>query len=563
MEKQFMTIDGIRVELNGEKTVLQVIRKAGIDMPTLCYHPDLSIYGACRLCMFENERGGLDAACSAQPRDGMVIYTNTARLRKYRRNIIELLLANHCVECPTCPKSGSCKLQELAERYGVTNVRFPNTSKDKRDYSSVSIARDASKCVLCGKCVRMCNEVQAVGAIHYAYRGSHMLISTSFEKPIADTSCVGCGQCAAVCPVGAITIKQDINKIWDAIADKNTFVTAQIAPAVRVAFGKELGMAEGTDVMGKIVAALHRIGVDRVYDTSVSADLTIMEESAEFLEFHAKNLGMPMFTSCCPGWIRFVETKYPEIMPYVSTCRSPMHMLSSVIIESEKDNGMNNFNFAVMPCTAKKFEADREEFKHDGKPEVDAVLTTQELIRMIKTAGIDFENIAPEAVDAPFGMFSGGGVIFGATGGVTEAVLRRVSTEKTHDAITAIGNCGVRGLEGIKEFSVPFGEGELRIAVASGLANAGKLIEKLLAKEVSYDFVEIMACPGGCVNGGGQPVPGDASRQTRADGLYSSDRTNTIKSCDTNPLIERIYADFVKGRNHELFHVHYPAHHAK
>lgn len=561
MEKQFMTIDGIRVELNGEKTVLQVIRKAGIDMPTLCYHPDLSIYGACRLCMFENERGGLDAACSAQPRDGMVIRTNTARLRKYRKNIIELLLANHCVECPTCPKSGSCKLQELAERYDVKTVRFPNTAKmDKVDKSSLSIDRDGSKCVLCGKCVRMCNEVQAVGAINFANRGSKMYISTMFDEPIANTACVGCGQCAAVCPVGAITIKQDTSKVWDAIADKNTNVTVQVAPAVRVAVTEQFHMQPGTDVMGKIVAALHQMGVDKVYDTSVGADMTILEETAEFVEHLGKNTGMPLFTSCCPGWIRFAETKYPEIMPFISTCRSPMHMLSEVILEHEKDNGMKNYNIAIMPCTAKKFEAARDEFKHGDQRNVDCVLSTQELIHMIKTAGVDFEHIAPEAVDMPFGQFSGAGVIFGATGGVTEAVLRRVSSDKSNNAIRNISYCGVRGLEGIKEFTVPFGEGELRIAVVSGLGNAAKLIDKLLAKEVSYDFVEIMACPGGCVNGGGQPVPDDNARAIRSEGLYSSDKTNILKTSDTNPLMDKIYADFVKGRNHELLHVHYGKH---
>lgn len=493
MEKKFMYVDDIAVELNGEKNVLEVIRKAGIDMPTLCYHPELSIYGACRMCMFENERGGLDAACSAQPRAGMKVYTNTERLRKYRKNIIELLLANHCRDCNTCEKNGNCKLQQLAKRYDVRTVRFPNTAKTDVDDSSVSITRDASKCILCGQCVRMCNEIQSVGAIHYAHRGSHMLISTAFERPIAETVCVGCGQCAAVCPVGAITIKQDTAKVWKAIADKNLVVTAQVAPAVRVAIGKELNMPEGTDVMGKLVAAMHRMGIDKVYDTSVSADLTILEETAEFVEHLGKNTGMPLFTSCCPGWIQFAEKKHPEIMPYISTCKSPMQMLSALIVEQQKDCEKKHFNIAVMPCTGKKFEAARSEFTHDGKPDVDAVITTQELIHMIRTAGIEFDTVVPEAIDAPFGMFSGAGVIFGATGGVTEAVLRRVSDDKSINAIRSIGNCGVRGTEGVKEFTVPFNGGELRIAVVSGLGNAEKLIKQLLAKEVSFDFVEVMA----------------------------------------------------------------------
>lgn len=557
MEKKFMYVDDIAVELNGEKNVLEVIRKAGIDMPTLCYHPELSIYGACRMCMFENERGGLDAACSAQPRAGMKVYTNTERLRKYRKNIIELLLANHCRDCNTCEKNGNCKLQQLAKRYDVRTVRFPNTAKTDVDDSSVSIIRDASKCILCGQCVRMCNEIQSVGAIHYAHRGSHMLISTAFERPIAETVCVGCGQCAAVCPVGAITIKQDTAKVWKAIADKNLVVTAQVAPAVRVAIGKELNMPEGTDVMGKLVAAMHRMGIDKVYDTSVSADLTILEETAEFVEHLGKNTGMPLFTSCCPGWIQFAEKKHPEIMPYISTCKSPMQMLSALIVEQQKDCEKKHFNIAVMPCTGKKFEAARSEFTHDGKPDVDAVITTQELIHMIRTAGIEFDTVVPEAIDAPFGMFSGAGVIFGATGGVTEAVLRRVSDDKSINAIRSIGNCGVRGTEGVKEFTVPFNGGELRIAVVSGLGNAEKLIKQLLAKEVSFDFVEVMACPGGCVNGGGQPVTLENAKKVRADGLYSSDMTNTLKTSDTNPLMDKLYADYVKGRNHEMLHVHY------
>lgn len=491
MEKKFMYVDDIAVELNGEKNVLEVIRKAGIDMPTLCYHPELSIYGACRMCMFENERGGLDAACSAQPRAGMKVYTNTERLRKYRKNIIELLLANHCRDCNTCEKNGNCKLQQLAKRYDVRTVRFPNTAKTYVDDSSVSITRDASKCILCGQCVRMCNEIQSVGAIHYAHRGSHMLISTAFERPIAETVCVGCGQCAAVCPVGAITIKQDTAKVWKAIADKNLVVTAQVAPAVRVAIGKELNMPEGTDVMGKLVAAMHRMGIDKVYDTSVSADLTILEETAEFVEHLGKNTGMPLFTSCCPGWIQFAEKKHPEIMPYISTCKSPMQMLSALIVEQQKDCEKKHFNIAVMPCTGKKFEAARSEFTHDGKPDVDAVITTQELIHMIRTAGIEFDTVVPEAIDAPFGMFSGAGVIFGATGGVTEAVLRRVSDDKSINAIRSIGNCGVRGTEGVKEFTVPFNGGELRIAVVSGLGNARSLSSSFLQKKSALTLLKL------------------------------------------------------------------------
>ena len=531
MEKKFMYVDDIAVELNGEKNVLEVIRKAGIDMPTLCYHPELSIYGACRMCMFENERGGLDAACSAQPRAGMKVYTNTERLRKYRKNIIELLLANHCRDCNTCEKNGNCKLQQLAKRYDVRTVRFPNTAKTYVDDSSVSITRDASKCILCGQCVRMCNEIQSVGAIHYAHRGSHMLISTAFERPIAETVCVGCGQCAAVCPVGAITIKQDTAKVWKAIADKNLVVTAQVAPAVRVAIGKELNMPEGTDVMGKLVAAMHRMGIDKVYDTSVSADLTILEETAEFVEHLGKNTGMPLFTSCCPGWIQFAEKKHPEIMPYISTCKSPMQMLSALIVEQQKDCEKKHFNIAVMPCTGKKFEAARSEFTHDGKPDVDAVITTQELIHMIRTAGIEFDTVVPEAIDAPFGMFSGAGVIFGATGGVMEAALRTVAEKITGKELQSIEFAQVRGTDGIKEATVPVGDLNVRIAVAHGLGNARKLLERIRSGEASYEFVEIMACPGGCVTGGGQPI---VSARKQMDINLKAERAKALYSEDAN-----------------------------
>ena len=553
-----MIIDGISCEFENARNVLEVAQANHIDIPNLCYCESLSIYGGCRLCVVENERGAVEAACSMIPKDGMVIKTNTARLRKHRQMILELLLAGHRAECTTCEKSGKCKLQTYARRYNVTNIRFPNDyCKLPIDDSSPAIVRDPSKCILCGKCVRMCSEVQNIHAVDFAERGIETYISCGFDNKLADTKCVSCGQCAAVCPVGAITIKQDTAKVWKAIADKNLVVTAQVAPAVRVAIGKELNMPEGTDVMGKLVAAMHRMGIDKVYDTSVSADLTILEETAEFVEHLGKDTGMPLFTSCCPGWIQFAENKHPEIMPYISTCKSPMQMLSALIVEQQKDCEKKHFNIAVMPCTGKKFEAARSEFTHDGKPDVDAVITTQELIHMIRTAGIEFDTVVPEAIDAPFGMFSGAGVIFGATGGVTEAVLRRVSDDKSINAIRSIGNCGVRGTEGVKEFTVPFNGGELRIAVVSGLGNAEKLIKQLLAKEVSFDFVEVMACPGGCVNGGGQPVTLENAKKVRADGLYSSDMTNTLKTSDTNPLMDKLYADYVKGRNHEMLHVHY------
>ena len=560
MKKDIMTVDGIPVEINGEKNILQVIRKIGIKMPTFCYHGDLSIYGACRMCMVENQHGGLDAACSTPPKAGMVIRTNTERLRKYRKMILELLLANHCRDCTTCDNNGACKLQALAIRFDINDVRFPNTAAEPLiENSSVSILRDQHKCILCGDCVRMCNEVQNVGAIDFAHRGSKMTISTAFNIPLAETNCVGCGQCAAVCPTGALVVKNDISKVWKALDDRETKVTVQVAPAVRVAIGKEFGLESGASTMGKIVAALRRLGFDEVYDTSTSADLTVLEESNELVNRLTKGGNtIPLFSSCCPAWVRFCETKYPELVEHVSTCKSPMQMFSAILRENAKKSNRKHVHVAVMPCTAKKFEAVRDEFKVDGKQDVDYVLTTQELVRMIKESGIVFRDIEPEAVDMPYGTFTGAGVIFGATGGVTEAVLRRLASDKSGSALRTIAYTGVRGLEGVKETTIMVGDAEVRIAVVSGLKNASDLIERIKAGE-HFDFVEVMACPGGCINGGGQPyVPSDEIGK-RSDGLYNDDRLNTIKRSEENPLMMSLYNGVLKGRVHEMLHVHYHA----
>lgn len=559
-KKEFVIIDGVPVEIGGEKNLLELIRKAGIKMPTFCYHSELSIYGACRMCMVENERGGLDAACSTVPRDGMVIRTNTERLRRYRKNILELLLANHCRDCTTCSNNGKCKLQDLAMRFNIEGVRFPNGSPEpRRDTSSVSIVRDASKCILCGDCVRMCNEIQNVGAIDFAFRGSKMQISTAFGRPIAESPCVGCGQCAAVCPTGAIVVREDIKRVWKAIEDGSVKVTAQIAPAVRTALGRELRVADGENAMGRIVAAMHRMGFDEVYDTSLGADLTVLEESEEFLAHVEKGGDMPLFTSCCPAWIQFCEKKYPELMGNVSSCRSPMQMLAAVIKEEGVHSSRKHFHVAVMPCTAKKFEAARDEFTRDGEPYVDAVITTQELIRMIKESGVVFRELEPEAVDAPYSQNSGAGVIFGVTGGVTEAVLRRVSSDKSRTGLLSLTYSGVRGMEGVKELTVPYAGRELRIAVVSGLMNASRLIDAIRDGSAHYDFIEVMACPGGCVAGGGQPFSPEYVKEARGKGLYAADRISSIKRSEENPVAEGLYDGVLRGRVHELLHVRYGA----
>lgn len=553
----FVKIDGIPVEIENEKNLLEIIRKAGIKMPTFCYHTELSVYGACRMCMVENERGMLEAACSTPPRAGASFMTNTPRLRKYRKMILELLLANHCRDCTTCENNGSCKLQELAKVYHIEGVRFPNTNEvPKEDRSSVSIVKDHAKCILCGDCVRMCNEIQNVGAIDFAHRGSKMLISTAFDKPIAESPCVGCGQCAAVCPTGAIVVKNDTSKVWDALGNPDIRTSVQVAPAVRVAIGKQLHLKDGDNSMGKIVAALRRIGFDEIYDTTVGADLTVLEESKEFLERLEQGKNIPLFTSCCPGWVRYAEKRHPELLDNISTCRSPMQMFASLIKEQNKGAEKQMFHVAVMPCTAKKFEGVREEFTMDGKLNVDAVLTTQELIRMIKESGVIFEDLEPEAVDMPFGTISGAGVIFGVTGGVTEAVLRRVTADKSRAALLDVAKIGARGDEGIKEFDVPAGDATLKIAVVSGLKNAETVIQRIKAGE-HFDLVEVMACPGGCVNGGGQPFVSSDEKAKRSKGLYTADNMSSIRRSEENPIMDDIYRDIVKGREHELLHVHY------
>ncbi len=560
---KYMIIDGERVEFDSEPNILAVVRKAGIELPTFCYYPELSIYGACRMCVVEDERGGIIASCSTPPKDGMAIRTNTAKLHHHRRMILELLLASHCRDCTTCEKSGKCRLQEFAKRFGVTNVRFTSDAPQAEiDRSSRAIVRDPSKCILCGDCVRMCSEIQNVGAIDFAHRGSSMIVSPAFGKPIAETDCVNCGQCAAVCPTGAITIKSDTDSVFAALHNPKKRVVAQVAPAVRVALGAEFGLPEGSDVIGKIFAAMHRLGFALVYDTSLSADLTIMEEAAELLhKLTAGDGKYPLFTSCCPGWIRYAETKHPELLPYISTCKSPMEMLGAVLREHfnkiDAEDGRETVSVAIMPCTAKKFEASREEFKRGGVPDVDYVLTTTELVRMIKEVGIHFEELIPDAPDAPFSLSSGAGMIFGVTGGVTEAAVRRVVEDKSAKALKEIEYLGLRDLAGTKICELPYGERTLRIAVVNGLANAERLIERVESGEEHFDFVEVMACPGGCINGAGQPYSIRPDKERRARGIAEADNAAQLKHCEENPVVSSLYEGILKDRAHELLHVHY------
>mgnify|MGYP002609915896 FL=1 len=555
-----MTIDGQSIEFTDEPNVLSVIRKAGIDIPTLCYHSELSIYGACRLCTVENDRGKTFASCSEKPKDGMVIYTNTPRLMRYRKLILELLLAAHCRDCTTCIKSGECHLQELAHRMGVHEIRFENVREQQPiDTSSHAIIRDPNKCILCGDCVRMCDNVQNINAIDFAYRGTDAQVMPAFNKKIAETDCVGCGQCRVVCPTGAISINTNIEVIWDLLADKNTKVIAQIAPAVRVAVGDQFGLPRGENVMGKLVNVLHRLGFDEVYDTSYGADLTVIEESEELLERLASGENLPLFTSCCPAWVKYCETKYPEFVPNLSTCRSPQQMFGAVVREyykdPEKNEGKKIVSVSIMPCTAKKEEILRPESFTNGKQDVDYVLTTTEVVRMIRKSGIVFDKVEIEAADVPFGIGSGSGVIFGVTGGVTEAVLRRLQQGHSRVDMEAIKKSGVRGDEGIKTLTYDYNGREIRAAVVNGLANADKLLQQIKNHEVEYDFVEVMACRRGCIMGGGQPVnAGPRTRKARMKGLYDTDVNTQIKKSNENPMILSLYDSLLKGKEHELLH---------
>jgi NADH-quinone oxidoreductase subunit G len=558
-----ITIDGRKVEFTDEKNLLTVIRKAGIDIPTLCYHSELSTFGACRLCTVEDDRGRTFASCSEEPRDGMVIYTNTGKLKKYRKLIIELLLASHCRDCTTCVKSGDCNLQTLAHRFGVTSVRYSNYREQKPlDFSSPSIVRDPNKCILCGNCVRVCNELQGVGALDFAFRGSEAMVMPAFDKEIAATDCVNCGQCQIFCPTGAISIRHNREAVWEALADPNIRVVAQVAPAVRVAVGSAFGLPRGKSVMGKIVNVLHRIGFDEVYDTTFSADMTIMEESAEFLDRLKTGEKLPLLTSCCPAWVKFVGDQFPEYKEYVSTCRSPQGMMSAVTKEWFRDpannpEGRKTVMVSFMPCTAKKMEAKRSNSFTHGEQDTDYVITTTELIDMIRMTGIEFAELEPESSDIPFGFGSGGGVIFGVTGGVTEAVIRRLVPGHDKETLEAIAECGVRDGGFIREFSIPYEGIDLNICVVSGLANARTVMEQVKSGEKNYHLIEVMACRRGCIMGGGQPrLAGDRTKAARTEGIYRADNVAVVKKSDENPMIMSLYEGFLKGKEHELLHNH-------
>ena len=560
---KYMTINNRKVAFDDEKNVLSVIRKAGINLPTFCYHSELSTYGACRMCVVEDDRGKIFASCSEVPRDGMVIYTNTPKLQHHRKMILELMLSAHCRECTTCKKNGDCTLQNLAKQLGVSYIRFENNKPQiPIDESSDCIVIDKNKCILCGDCVRTCEEIQGLGILDFAYRGSKMQVMPAFDRKMAETACVGCGQCRVVCPTGAITIKHNIHPVWEALADKNTRVVVQIAPAVRVAVGDKFGIPKGENSLGKLVAALRRMGFDEIYDTDFGADLTIMEEGSELLSRILKGTGpLPQFTSCCPAWVKYMENFHPDKTAHLSSAKSPIGMQGAVIktyfahkkhIDPEKI-----ISVAVTPCTAKKAEIAREELCDAGKllnieemRDNDYVITTKELVQWCKEEGMDLGKITPSKYDSVLGEGTGAGMIFGNTGGVMEAALRTVYRvlEGKEAPADFYQLRPVRGLNNRKEAEVTIAGKNLRVCILYGTAAA----EEFLAEDMSgYHFVEVMTCPGGCISGAGQPDCGsvpvsDAVRKKRIASLYQADERAQYRNSMDNPEIGMIYNEFFK-----------------
>ncbi|MBM7614225.1 NADH-dependent [FeFe] hydrogenase, group A6 [Alkaliphilus hydrothermalis] len=576
MEKVTLTIDNIQVEVPQGTTVLEAARVAGVDIPSLCYLKDINEIGACRVCLVEVEGSrGLQASCVFPVYEGMKVKTNTKKLRDARKSTVELILSNHNRECLTCSRSKNCELQNLAEELNITEIPFEGEkSHETMDTVSHSIVRDSSKCILCGRCVNVCKNVQEIGILDFTNRGFETQVSPAFNMSMNDTPCIYCGQCIVSCPVAALKEKEDIDRVWDAIEDPNLHVVVQTAPAVRAALGEEFGLEIGTRVTGKMVASLKRLGFDRVYDTNFGADLTIMEEGHELLHRIQNNGVLPMITSCSPGWVRYAEHYYPEFIPNLSSCKSPHQMVGAIVKSyyAEKNNidPKNIFMVSIMPCTSKKSESARPEMTVNGLRDVDAVLTTRELAKMIKQSRIDFLKLQDADFDQDLlGTYTGAGVIFGATGGVMEAALRTVADVLEGKDLEQFEYNGVRGIEGIKEAEVTLGGNTIRIAVAHGTSQAAKVLEMVKAGEKDYHFIEIMGCSGGCVTGGGQPHVSSKTkmdldiRVERAKALYEEDTKLEIRKSHKNPLIKALYDTYLGKPNghkaHELLHTHYAA----
>ena len=561
---KFITVDNIKVPVEGERNLLEVIRKANVDLPTFCYHSELSIYGSCRMCLVEIEGRGIQPACSTPPDDGLVVHTNTKQIRDLRKIVVELTLADHEENCTTCPKSWDCRLRKVASSLGIEKNRFRKVNEIKPvDYSSPAVVRNPNKCILCGGCTRICEEVQGVGILEFANRGTKSNVIAGFDKPMGEVECVNCGQCIKACPVGALSPKYQINEVWDAVLDKSKTVVVQIAPAVRVAIGEYFDYAPGETTTGQMVTALRMMGFDKVYDTSFGADLTVVEEGKEFLKRYKEGRNLPQFTSCCPAWVKFAEQYYPDMLDNLSTCKSPQQMFGSICKDQlTKILGIDRKDLVVvsiMPCTAKKFEAQRPEFSVDGNPDVDYVITTNELAKMIKGQGIDFRHLEPSSFDVPFGFKTGAGVIFGTSGGVSEAVLRYAASVLGANANPEVTH--VKGGDGINITETELGDIKLRLATVSGLASARKVLEMVKNGEEHFDLIEVMACCGGCINGGGQPASyiNDRVKAERTAGLYKNGKQQLLSSSEQNPYVNKLYSEDLSDEHkaHELFHTGY------
>lgn len=571
-------INGKECEFTDEPNLLEVIRKAGFDVPTFCYRPDLKPFGSCRMCVVEveypNGRVMVNSSCTMPPEAGIKVSTNTARVRKIRKTVLELLLANHDRECTTCDKSGSCDLQKYAEEYGIRQIRYPKLKPEDMktiDDMNPSIKRDPNKCILCGACVRACQEFQGHAVLGFANRGSKTVVQPLNGKKLAEVDCVFCGQCQAVCPTGALTIKTNTDEVWDVINDKNKKVVVQVAPAVRVAIGEMFNLPVGQNSIGKIYAALRKIGFDLIFDTNFSADLTILEEATEFVGRLTNGGVLPLFTSCCPAWVRYLETQHPDMLAHLSTCKSPQGMLSPVMKEllpkyHEGFTKENTVVVSIMPCTAKKYEARREQLMRDGKPETDYVLTTKEFGRMIKEAGIDFNELEEEKADSPFGEYSGAATIFGASGGVAEAAARTAYYYVTGENIADNDIKEMRGVDAnsrSKIVELDIKGTKVGIRVVSTLVEAEKAIQEIKKGTANFQLLEVMACPGGCVNGGGQPTSCSNAKikEKRAEGLYTEDKNLPVRRSHENPDIIKLYENDLEKpgshKAHELLHTTY------
>ena len=568
-----LTIDGQEVKAKKGTTILQAAAQVGIDIPTLCFLKDINEVGDCRMCIVEVEgRRGFATSCIQTVEEGMVVHTHTPNVLEARHVILDLIISNHAKDCLTCTRSGNCELQALATKFNVLNIEFEGErTEHKVDDLSPSIVRDFNKCILCRRCVAACKNVQKIGAIDCINRGFESCISTVGDHSLNDVNCTFCGQCIQACPTGALHEKEMIDDVWVRLKDKDTYVIVQTAPAVRVALGEEFGMEIGTNVTGKMVTALKRLGFDKVFDTNTGADFTIMEEANEFIERFTNGGVLPMITSCSPGWVRYIEMNYPELLPHLSTCKSPHQMFGALLktyyAQKENIDPKKIYVVSVMPCIAKKFERQRNEMQNNGLYDVDAVITTRELSRMIKQANIEFTKLEDTQFDAPMGEATGAGAIFGTTGGVMEAALRTAQDTLTGEDLDKIDFTTVRGGDGIKKADVNIAGKDIKVVAASGLANAQKILEEIKKGTADYQFVEIMACPGGCIMGGGQPIKSSKIRskvdvrKLRADALYDIDEKSVIRKSHQNPVIKKIYKEFLEKPGshiaHELLHTHY------